>query len=236
MATTRYRLNDNPVGTALKADQSGYYAFQVTTEHSGVAGVTTPIPREGQRCRAVTGLTGTYTADLVSTTDYPLYTYGFLDFYFYNSSSANTDWRIYILAGYNDYVGQATYQWAWIKQSTNEVIVSSYDGDAYYQVSLGAGNVPRNKWSRIVVNLGIDYGDGFWGFCNGVSIFKDLNINGKNPDYFTNDPSITGFSTTPYYVIMGQTGGEAVSQVGGFIDDVIFSDSVIYRKKPYVIG
>ena len=85
MATTRYRLNDNPVGTALKADQSGYYAFQTTAQHSGVAGVTTPIPKEGQRCRAVTGLSGTYTSDLINTTPFAIYNYGVLDFYFYNS-------------------------------------------------------------------------------------------------------------------------------------------------------
>jgi hypothetical protein len=235
MAISRYRLNDNPVGTALKADQNAYYTFRTSTAHSGVAGVTTPIPKEGQRCRAVTGSSGTFTHDIELDVGFPLYTYAFLDFYFYNSSTANTDWRIYLLAGYNDFAAEATYQWAYIKQSTNEVFVAEYSGFGIFnETSLGADNIPRDKWSRIVVDIGIDYGDGFWGYMNKVSVFTGTNINGSVPDY--SNTTNTGFTTSDFGVFIGQTGGEAVSQVGGFIDDVIFSDSVIVRKKPFVIG
>lgn len=234
MATTRYRFNENPTGTSLVKDTSGYYEFSLVT--SAKAGVTSPIPKEGQRCRSVTGATSSYTADTVGSSVHGLNVYSYLDFYFYNSSSANTDWRIHLFEGWNDFLGASTYQWSWIKQSTNEVIVSSWDGATYGEISMGANNIPRNQWSRIVVNIGIDYGGGYYGFANKVSFFKGTNINGTVPDY--SDNTQTGFSSFPFNIVIGQTGGEATSPslTGGFYDDLIISDSIVYRKKAFVIG
>lgn len=234
MATTRYRLNENPSGGSLVKDTSGYYEFGLVT--AGVAGVTSPTPKEGQRCRFVTGASGQYISHLSPSSNYPLNTYSSIDFYIYNPTGANTWWRPISIVGFNDYFGTDTYAWSYINQSTNVIYAATYDvGTDNYQETV-IGTLPRDKWCRIRFGLGRDYGGGFFGIYSSIQLWTTSSLYSITPDYDVT-PTDGGFSTTPFDVYIGQTNGELVSpQNGGYFDDVIWSNSPIYRKKPYVIG
>lgn len=238
MATTRYRFNENPSAASLVKDTSGYYELSLVT--SGKAGVTSPTPKQGQRCRPVTGASGSYTSDLAETTGlYPLNTYSSIDFFIYNATGANTSWRPISISGWNDYASDVTYAWSYINQSTNIIYGATFDvGNANYQET-AIGTLPRDKWCRIRFKLGWDYGGGSYGIFDSAQLWTTSSPYSITPDYdVVLDAGIGdhGFSTQPLAIYIGQTGGEAVSQSGGYFDDLIWSDSPIYRKKPYVIG
>ena len=182
------------------------------------------------------------------------------DFYFYTSSSATSNYNIVATSansssysedtdpnyGYSQTDYYTTYTDINITSagalslvfSEDDYIIgySNYIGDyAGYNYQNSASTpittLTTNKWYRCKVlfdAMGI----------KSIGIFSGTNINGITPDY-------TGTLSTTYVIgsdgnyvnnrVFGQTNGVVASpQIGGYIDDLILSDSPIVRKKPFV--
>lgn len=216
------------------------------------------VAKEGQGCLPITGASGAYAPSVsFMNSSNDLYS----DFYFYTSSSATSNYNIVATsANSSSYTEDPDptygfYQTDYYTTYTSINVTSSgavslvyyeddyVDGYFYYFGETFNGYVYQNSGSTPITTLSTNK----WYRCKvlfdvmgvkSIGIFSGTNINGITPDY-TGSLSLTyAIGNNGDYAnnrVFGQTNGVVASpQIGGYLDDLILSDSPIVRKKPFV--
>lgn len=237
---SRYRLNEATLASDPKADPGGTFPLAFSTTDVTKVRQTDPIPKEGQGCYRTSSVSNGNTS-VLGMYNVPYYQFGYIDMYFYNASSSNADNWFIVTAGHSGYGD--IFASVGLRRGggygTGAVIHATYDAvSATYveNVNTGLNSIPQNKWCRINIPIGIDYGGGAYGTCPGFNVWTSSNLYSLTPDYTYYNSSNSGYSEGEWELYVGPMDFQTASpqQNGAFIDDVIISDAPIVRKKAKV--